>query len=54
MNFISAIHSEAFNAVKDNLDQHFEQKLLFDQMCESLKIEKLVSALAQLAKGNSN
>lgn len=36
MNFISAIHTSAFNVLKQNLDQNSvdNQKLLFEQMCE--------------------
>lgn len=51
MNFISATHTTAFNVLKENLDQiPADQKLLFEQMCESLSLESLVPCLTQLCK----
>ncbi|CRL04786.1 CLUMA_CG017842, isoform A [Clunio marinus] len=51
MNFISATHTTAFNVLKENLDQiPTEQKLLFEQMCENLRLDNLVPCLAQLSK----
>ena len=48
MDFISAIHTTAFNVLKENIQMH--QKLLFEQMCESLSHESLVPCLTQLCK----
>lgn len=48
MDFISAIHTTAFNVLKENLQEH--QKLLFEQMCEALSHESLVPCLTQLCK----
>lgn len=51
MNFISAIHTSAFNVLKENLDQiATDQKLLFEQMCESLGYENLPNCLNRLCK----
>ncbi|XP_070507161.1 syndetin [Chironomus tepperi] len=51
MNFISAIHTSAFNVLKENLDQiASDQKLLFEQMCESLNYENLPNCLNRLCK----
>lgn len=51
MNFISATHTIAFNILKENLDQiPSDQKLLFEQMCESLSLDSLVKCLTQLSK----
>lgn len=50
MNFISAIHTTAFNVLKENLIVDQSQKLLFEQMCENLSLECLVPCLAQLCK----
>lgn len=51
MNFISATHTTAFNVLKENLDQvPNDQKLLFEQMCENLRLENLVPCLTQLSK----
>lgn len=51
MNFISAIHTSAFNVLKENLDQiASDQKLLFEQMCESLSFENLPNCLMRLCK----
>lgn len=51
MNFISATHTTAFNVLKENLEQiPSDQKLLFEQMCENLNLEKLVPCLTQLSK----
>ncbi|KAL7028990.1 hypothetical protein ACKWTF_006062 [Chironomus riparius] len=51
MNFISAIHTSAFNVLKENLDQIApDQKLLFEQMCESLSYENLPNCLNRLCK----
>jgi syndetin len=49
MNFISAIHTSAFNVLKENLDQ-MDQKLLFEQMCENLNLEQLTNCITQLCK----
>lgn len=50
MNFISAIHTTAFNVLKENLIMDQSQKLLFEQMCENLSLECVVPCLAQLCK----
>ena len=51
MNFISATHTTAFNVLKENLEQiPSDQKLLFEQMCESLSLDSLVPCLTQLCK----
>jgi len=51
MNFISAIHTSAFNVLKEHLDQiSSDQKLLFEQMCECLSYENLPNCLNRLCK----
>lgn len=51
MNFISAIHTTAFIVLKENLNQtQGDQKLLFEQMCETLSLDSLVRSLTQLSK----
>lgn len=52
MNFISAIHTTAFNVLKENLGPlaTTDQKQLFEQMCESLSLDNLMSCLTELCK----
>lgn len=51
MNFISAIHTSAFNVLKENLDQVMsDQKLLFEQMCENLSLDNITNCITQLCK----
>lgn len=52
MNFISTIHTSAFNVLKENLDQtaNADQKLLFEQMCENLSLDQITNCITQLSK----
>lgn len=52
MNFISTIHTSAFNVLKENLDQtaNADQKLLFEQMCENLCLDQITNCITQLSK----
>lgn len=51
MNFISAIHTSAFNVLKENLEQvTSDQKLLFEQMCENLNLDSITICITQLSK----
>lgn len=53
MNFISTIHTSAFNILKQHLDHlsnEKQQKLLFEQMCENVQIEKYIVCLTSLCK----
>lgn len=52
MNFISAIHTNAYNCVRVNMDQTIDdkQKLLFEQMCENVAADKFIICLISLCK----
>lgn len=51
MNFVSSIHTSAFNVLKENLDQVVsDQKLLFEQMCENLSLDNITNCITQLCK----
>lgn len=50
MNFISTIHATAFNVLKQNLDHISNDKLLFEQMCENVQIERYIICLTSLCK----
>lgn len=52
MNFISTIHTSAFNVLKESLINQMatDQKLLFEQMCENLSLEQITNCITQLSK----
>lgn len=51
MNFISSIHSSAFSVLKKHIgDSNAQQKLVFEQLCESITVEKYVDCLIDLCK----
>ncbi|KAJ6638777.1 Syndetin [Pseudolycoriella hygida] len=52
MNFISAIHTSAFTVLRQNTESNSDekQKMLFEQMCENVPVDKYITCLIELCK----
>lgn len=50
INFISAIHTSALNVVRSYLDTISDEKLLFEQICENISIDRYIMCLISLCK----